>query len=76
MVTGTQTVQARTWPREATVSSDRRGADRPRGWRTGQLLLDAGILLALVYLLPFVILLFGAPIALALKALLRLAGVR
>lgn len=73
MVGATQALPVRTWPREAVAR--RQPHPKPaREWRAGELLQDAGILLAMVYLLPFVILAFGAPIALGLKSLLWLVG--
>jgi hypothetical protein len=76
MVAGTQALEARTWPRD--VPTVRRTPDpaRRRAGRAGELLLDAGMVIGLAYLLPFVILLAGAPIALTLTALLWLAGAR
>lgn len=44
--------------------------------RAREAVVDAAVLLTIAYSLPFVIMLVGAPLALGVTLLLRLAGVR
>ncbi len=74
MVATAPALPVRAWPREAAALNRQPGTRPGRPGRTRELIEDAGIVIGLVYLLPFAILLAGAPIALVLKGLLWLAG--
>ena len=76
MVAATHALTDRTWPREVIAPGQIPEGPPARFGRGAELLGDAGMVVGLAYLLPFVIILVGAPLALTLKLLLWMGGVQ